>query len=60
MQARMACIVEARLAKKRKTNLGKASVAPITELATRSTSAKGALVDTPATIFIEDVRAILR
>ena len=53
-------MVEARLAKKRKVNLGKASVAPITELATRSISAKGTLVDTPATMFIEDVRAILR
>ena len=53
-------MVEPRLAKKRKANLGKATVAPITELATRSTSAKGASVDTPATMFIEDVRAILR
>ncbi len=53
-------MVEPRLAKKRKANLGKAAVAPITELATRSTSAKGASVDTPATMFIEDVRAILR
>ena len=53
-------MVEARLAKKRKANLGKASVAPITELATRSTSAKGASADTPAKLFIEDVRAILR
>ena len=60
MLARMACMVEARLAKKRKANLGKASVAPITELATRSTSANGASVDTPATMFIEDVCAILR
>ena len=60
MQARMACMVEAKLAKKRKANLGKASVAPITELATRSTSAKGASADTPAKLFIEDVRAILR
>ena len=60
MQARMACMVEARLAKKRKANLGKASVAPITELVTRSTSAKGASADTPAKLFIEDVRAILR
>ena len=60
MRARMACMVEARLAKKRKANLGKATVAPITELATRSTSAKGASVDTPAKMFIEDVRAILR
>ena len=53
-------MVEARLAKKRKANLGKATVAPITELATRSTFAKRASVDTPATMFIEDVRAILR
>jgi predicted nuclease of restriction endonuclease-like (RecB) superfamily len=60
MQARMACLVETKLAKKRKANLGKASVAPITELATRSTSAKGASADTPAKLFIEDVRAILR
>ena len=60
MQARIACMVEARLAKKRKVNLGKASVAPITELATRSISAKGASATAPATMFIEDVRAILR
>ena len=53
-------MVEAKLAKKRKANLGKATVAPITVLATRSISAKGALVDTPAKMFIEDVRAILR
>jgi len=53
-------MVEARLAKKRKANLGKATVAPITELATRSTSAKVASADTPAKLFIEDVRAILR
>ena len=53
-------MVEARLAKKRKVNLGKASVAPITELATRSISAKGASATAPATMFIEDVRAILR
>ncbi len=60
MQARMACMVEVRLAKKRKANIGKAAVAPITELATRSTSSKGVSVDTPATMFIEDVRASLR
>ena len=53
-------MVEAWLAKKRKANIDKAAAAPITELATRSTSAKGASVDTPATMFIEDVRAILR
>ena len=53
-------MVEARLAKKRKANLGKAAVAPITELATRSISAKGASATAPATMFIEDVRAILR
>ncbi len=53
-------MVEAKLAKKRKANIGKATIAPITELATRSTSSKGVSVDTPATMFIEDVRAILR
>ena len=53
-------MVEARLVKKRKANLGKATVAPITELATRSTSAKVASATAPATMFIEDVRAILR
>lgn len=60
MRAKMACMVEARLGKKRKSNLGKATVAPITELATRPTSSKSVSVDTPATMFIEDVRAILR
>ena len=53
-------MVEAWLAKKRKANIDKATVAPITELATRSTSAKGASATAPATMFIEDVRAILR
>ena len=53
-------MVEARLAKKRKANLGKATVAPITELATGSTPAKRASATAPATMFIEDVRAILR
>ena len=53
-------MVETKLAKKRKANLDKAAVAPITELATRSTSAKGASATAPATMFIEDVRAILR
>ena len=53
-------MVEAWLAKKRKANIDKATVAPITELATRSTSSKGAPEDPPATMFIEDVRAILR
>ena len=60
MRARMACMVEARLVKKRKANLGKTAVAPITELATRSTFAKVASATAPATMFIEDVRAILR
>ena len=55
-----ACMVEARLAKKHKANTGKAAVAPITELVTRPTFAKGASATAPATIFIEDVRAILR
>jgi hypothetical protein len=53
-------MVEARLAKKRKANPGKATVAPITELVTQSTSAKGASATAPATMFIKDVRVILR
>ena len=53
-------MVEVRLAKKRKANICKATVAPITELATRLAPVKEASVDTPATMFIEDVRAILR
>ena len=53
-------MVEARLANKHKANTGKAAVAPITELATLSISAKGASATAPATMFIEDVRAILR
>ena len=53
-------MVEARLAKKHKANTGKATVAPITELATGSTPAKRASATAPTTMFIDDVRAILR